>query len=67
MRILLQTCGIDMAQESAGRIAYTRVAGVSCGIIPEVSGGERRYRLWCDYTLAPYLWENLVTILRELV
>jgi sarcosine oxidase gamma subunit len=64
--ILLQTCSVEMSEEPLDRIVYTRVAGVSCGIIPQSDGGERTYRLWCDYTLAPYLWENLATILSEL-
>jgi sarcosine oxidase gamma subunit len=63
--MLLQTCGVDMSAEPAGRIVFTRVGGVSCGLIPQGNGAERSYRVWCDYTLAPALWETLCSILAE--
>ena len=33
-----------------------RVAGVSCAVLPRGDGEARTYRLWVDYSLAPYLW-----------
>jgi hypothetical protein len=44
---------------------YTRIAGVSCGIIPFEESGQRLYRIWVDYTLAAYLWETLAEIAVE--
>lgn len=66
LRILAQTCAVTFATDPAGRIVYTRVAGVSCGIIVLEDQDGRTYRLWVDYTLTPYLWETLVEIARGL-
>lgn len=65
LRILAQTCGLDFDAAEPLRIVYTRVAGVSCGITPQAAQGEqggRTYRLWVDYSYAPYLWEQLTEI-----
>lgn len=64
--ILAQTCGVDFAGEPLDRIVYTRVAGVSCGVLPREEDGQRVYRLWVDYSLAPYLWQTLAGIAAEL-
>ena len=61
-----QTCGVDIPAEPVNRILYTRVAGVSCGIIPEDLNGERAYRLWVDYSYAPALLESLLEITESL-
>ncbi|HIG56476.1 MAG TPA: hypothetical protein EYG11_22760 [Candidatus Latescibacteria bacterium] len=60
--VLAQTCGVDFVGELVDRMVYTRVAGVSCGVLPREEGGQRVYRLWVDYSLAPYLWETLAEI-----
>jgi hypothetical protein len=61
-----QTCGVDIPAEPVNRILYTRVAGVSCGIIPEDLNGERAYRLWVDYSYAPALLQALLEIAESL-
>ena len=66
LAVLAQACGIDWAREPTGRIAYTRVAGVSCGVLPLAVGDRRCYRLWVDYTSMAYLWETLEEIAAEL-
>jgi sarcosine oxidase subunit gamma len=65
-RVFAQTCGIDFRTIPAGRVIYSRVAGVNCGILPEESPGGMRYRIWLDPSYADYLWETLVTIVTEL-
>lgn len=60
--VLAQTCGVNFANEPVGRMVYTRVAGASCGVLPQEQSGQRSYRLWVDYSLAPYLWETLAEI-----
>ena len=65
--VLAQTCGVDFAAEPVDRMVYTRVAGASCGVLPRDEGGQRVYRLWVDYSLAPYLWQTLAEIAVELV
>jgi hypothetical protein len=64
--VLAQTCGVNLHREPPARIIYTRIAGVACGVIPMEESSERAYRIWVDYTLAPYLWETFVEIIREL-
>jgi sarcosine oxidase gamma subunit len=64
--VLAQTCGVDFAGEPVGRMVYTRVAGASCGVLPLDEDGQRVYRLWIDYSLAPYMWETLAEIAAEL-
>lgn len=56
--ILAQACAVDLAREPTGRMVYTQVAGVGCGVLP----GGAEYRLWVDYSLAAYLWEALAAI-----
>ena len=62
LAVLAQTCGVNFASEPADRMVYTRVAGVSCGVLPGEQEGRRVYQLWVDYSLAPYLWETLAEI-----
>ncbi|MGD9632496.1 MAG: hypothetical protein AB7G28_09005 [Pirellulales bacterium] len=63
--LFAQTCGVDFRSQPSGKLIYTRVAGVSCSILP-VTDSEPRYRLWVDFGFAPYLWETLSGITKEL-
>jgi sarcosine oxidase subunit gamma len=60
--VLSQTCGIDFRSVPPQRLIYTRVAGVSCAILPEVGV----FRIWVDPSYAAYLWETLAMIVEEL-
>lgn len=60
-----QTCAVPLAEATTERVVYSRVAGVSCAIFPERIAGERSYRIWVDYSLAPALWQSLAEILTE--
>jgi len=64
--VLAQTCGINFRETPIERVIYTRVAGVSCGIIPQELANVPAYRLWIDYSFAPFLWETLVDICESL-
>lgn len=63
--VFAQTCGIDFSKAAIDRVVYTRVAGVSCGILKRFAA-EPRYRIWVDFGFAPYLWETLAAISSEL-
>ena len=63
--VLAQACGVDMTSVTPETIVLTRVAGVSCGLIAH-SRPKARFRLWVDYTYAPYLWGQLSQITSEL-
>lgn len=64
--VLAQTCGVNFAVAPANKLVMTRVAVVSCSILPQPIGDLPVYRMWTDYTYAPYLWETLVEIIDEL-
>jgi sarcosine oxidase subunit gamma len=63
---LAQTCGIDFAEAAPNRLILTRVAGVSCGILPQPAENMVVYRLWVGPSSAIYLWEQLTQILSDL-
>ncbi len=65
--VLAQTCGVNFRQAARQRLVLTRVAGVSCGVLPETINPDEKdpipvFRLWTDPGLALYLWEQLVEI-----
>ena len=64
--VMAQTCGVDLAEALPDRLLMTRVAGVSCSILPRTDGGSLVYRLWVDASFAVYLWEQLVQIAGDL-
>ena len=63
--LFAQTCGVEFRQAEAERVIFTRVAGVSCGVLP-ISDHEPKYRIWVDCTYARYLWNTLAGIVAEL-
>lgn len=65
-RVLARSCALNLAAASADTILYTRIAGVSCAVLPRGQGEPRAYRLWVDYSLAPYLWTTLAVIAEDL-
>ncbi len=66
--LLVQTCNVDFAaQDPAARIVtLTSMVGVSVTALRHQAGGREAFRLWCDGTMGPYLWETLSGIAREL-
>ena len=66
LSVMLQTCGVDLARAATGRLIMTRVAGVSCSILPQRGEDPPVYRLWVDPSFAVYLWEQLAQIAGDL-
>lgn len=66
--LFAQVCNVDLAAVGAsdGTVVLTLVAGVSAVILRRDIGSLRGYRLWCDFTAGPYLWETLSEIAGEL-
>lgn len=62
--VMLETCGVDFASHEF-RMVYSRVAGVSCSILPDRVSGAPAFRIWCDASYGPYLWETLLGIVKE--
>jgi glycine cleavage system aminomethyltransferase T len=73
--VLRQTCSHEFRRPPSDQIGVagqtsvmvmTRVAGVSTWILDRTIHGHATYQLWVDPTYAPYLWEALLDITREL-
>jgi sarcosine oxidase subunit gamma len=62
--VLRETCGYDFRQPG-DRLIMTRVAGVSCAVLPLETAGASAFRLWLDCSYGPYLWEALYEIVRD--
>ena len=63
---LARSCALNLAAEPAETILYTRIAGVSAAVLPRGAGESRSYRLWVDYSLAPYLWTTLAELTEDM-
>lgn len=64
--VLAQTCGLDITKLPQDRAVMTRVAGVSCTMLPQQVQGVQAFRIWVDCSYAVYLWDTLVEIGTEL-
>ena len=62
--VMLETCGVDLSAREA-RAVYSRVAGVSCALLPIEVNGIPGFQMWCDGTYGAYLWETLLEIIRD--
>jgi sarcosine oxidase subunit gamma len=63
--LLAQTCSYDFRQPGP-HLVMTRVAGVSCSILPRSIEGRIAFQLWVDGTYGAYLWHVLLKIAEEL-
>lgn len=64
--VLAQTCAINFDGVASRHVVFTRVAGVSCGILPDAVRGIPTYRIWVEPSYAIYLWETLIEISESL-
>lgn len=66
--LLVQTCNVNFEGQdaSAGPVTLTLLAGVAVTVLRRDLAGRLAYRLWCDGTMGPYLWETLTAIAGEL-
>lgn len=66
--LLVQVCNIDFRAQAveARQLVMTSMVGVSVLVLWEPYKDLPRYRLWCDHTFAPYLWETLLEIAQEM-
>lgn len=65
IEVLAQTCGYNF-RDSGETFIYSRVAGVSCGILKRIQNDVPSFQFWCDCSYGLYLWEELVQIIHEL-
>ncbi len=67
--LLLQTCNVNFqALNLAERpLVITTMVGVTVQVIPVRLNGAVTYRIWCDGTFGPYLWQTLLKVARDLI
>lgn len=64
-QVLAQTCAINFREVVPQQVVFTRVAGVSCSVLPALADIPT-YRFWVDPSYAVYLWKTLVEICESL-
>lgn len=62
--VFTETCGYNFREPDAD-LVYTRIAGVSCGILTIDRFPFPVYQIWCDGSFGGYLWEQLYEIGHE--
>ena len=62
--IWLETCGVDFRNPPDG-VVLTRVAGVSCMVLPVQIERASAFRLWLDPSYGSYLWDAILEIVRD--
>ena len=65
IQVLAQTCSYDWTSGES-HLVMTRVAGVSCAVLPEVVGDLSIFHIWCAASYGLYLWGDLLEIVRDL-
>ncbi len=63
-KVISETCGHNF-KESGDQFVMTRVAGVSCCLLPVQSSEFQGYRIWVDPSYSVYLWKIILQIVHE--
>jgi sarcosine oxidase, subunit gamma len=65
--VLAQVCNVNFAALAldSNPVIMTLMIGVAVLVVPEDPGSGRRYRIWCDPTFGPYLWDELGTVVLD--
>lgn len=68
LNLFSELCALDLREKSlaAKDLIMTQVAGISATMIRQTLNAEPVYRIWCDGTYGPYMWEVLIEIATEL-
>lgn len=63
-----EVCAIDLRESALqeGQLVMTQIAGISATLLRQTINGKPVYRMWCDGTYGPYMWETLLEIIEEL-
>jgi len=66
--LLVQTCNVNFQELDSARrtVVMSMMVGVAVLVIRQDHQGLPGFRIWCDPTYAPYLWETLTGIATEL-
>ena len=66
--LLSELCMLDLRDSALGAnaVVMTQVAGISATLLRQTLNGQQVYRIWCDETYGPYLWDMLTEVAKEL-
>lgn len=66
--LFVQTCNVDFSAQRASDhiVTLTQMVGLSVTVLHDTESSQPRWRIWCDGTFGPYLWETLIEIAKEL-
>ena len=64
--VFAQACAVDFREAIPNRVILTRVAGVTCGILPELTNSDLGFRVWMEVSYADYLWDTLSEIVSDI-
>ena len=64
--LLIEVCSFNFKELPPGSVVMTTMAGVSVLLLHRDAGARGCYRIWCDPTMAAYLWDTLSEIALEL-
>lgn len=66
--LLTELCTLDLSERGlpGHALVMTQMAGISVTLLRQPLNGAGVYRIWCDGTYGPYLWETLFDIAKEL-
>lgn len=66
--LLVETCNVNFREVASTHrtVVMTMMVGVSVLVARRDIGQRACFRVWCDPTMAPYLWDTLVGITLEL-
>lgn len=66
--LLSELCMLDLRDSALGAnaVVMTQVAGISATLLRQTLNGQQVYRIWCDGTYGPYLWDMLTEVAKEL-
>ena len=66
--LLSELCMLDLRDSALGTnaVVMTQVAGISATLLRQTLNGQQVYRIWCDGTYGPYLWDMLTEVAKEL-
>jgi sarcosine oxidase subunit gamma len=68
LNMFSELCALDLREKSlpAKDVIMTQIAGISAIVLRQTLHGEPIYRVWCDGTYGPYLYEVMLEIATEL-
>lgn len=67
-QLLSELCVLDLRDKALpeNALVMTQIAGISATLLRQTLNGEEVFRLWCDGTYGPYIWETLIELAKEL-